>query len=97
LDGVPRRVTWGIRAWRTSSEALDELKIAFGLVKDDYKARGVDLPIPLAYKSFRVSFNVRLDKRLHKALVIEAHTVGVSLNHLVGQRLLTNSPVHMYA
>ena len=36
----------------TSDEAVSELSVAFGLVKDDYKIRGVDLPMPLAHKSF---------------------------------------------
>jgi predicted HicB family RNase H-like nuclease len=81
----------------TSDEAVNELKVAFGLVKKDYKKRGVELPIPLARKAFSGSFNVRVDKRLHKALVFEAHSAGVSLNHLVAQRLTIASPVHMYA
>jgi hypothetical protein len=33
------------------------------------------------------SFNVRIDRRVHRALAIEATQAGVSLNALVAQRL----------
>ncbi len=38
-------------------------------------------------KEYSGQFNVRLDRRLHRALAIEAAQAGLSLNALVSQKL----------
>lgn len=71
----------------TPEEALHELEQAWALMKEDYRASGEPIPVAPARKSYSGSFNVRIDKRVHRDLAEEAALAGVSLNALVAQKL----------
>ncbi|HEX2200411.1 MAG TPA: toxin-antitoxin system HicB family antitoxin, partial [Gammaproteobacteria bacterium] len=45
------------------------------------------VPVAPARREYSGQFNVRIDKRLHRVLAIEAAQAGVSLNALVAQKL----------
>jgi predicted HicB family RNase H-like nuclease len=71
----------------TPEQAIEELKIAWEGVQQSYLKRGEPIPIAPSKKSYSGQFNVRIDKRLHRALAVEASQAGVSLNALVAQKL----------
>jgi len=75
----------------TPENALEELKTAWELMKESYIKNNQPLPVAPSQKSYSGQFNVRLDRRLHKALAIEAARFGVSLNALVSQKLQQSS------
>ena len=68
-------------------EALKELDIAWSEVKQSYITKGEEIPQSIANKRFSGQFNVRIDKRIHKKLAMEAVRSGISLNALVSQKL----------
>ncbi len=77
-----------ISAAGTSAElALNELATAWKLVKADLRADKEPIPIAPALKQYSGQFNVRVDKRLHRDLAMEAARYGLSLNALVAQKL----------
>ena len=67
--------------------ALKELEAAWGLVKEQYAAEGKPVPVAPARRRFGGVFQVRIDKRIHRELAIEAERSGVSLNALVAEKL----------
>ena len=67
--------------------ALKELKIAWEGVKKSYRKNKEPVPIAPSKKSYSGQFNVRIDKRIHRALAMEAAQAGVSLNALIANRL----------
>lgn len=67
--------------------ALEELATAWDLVKRSYRAAKEPIPVAPARKEYSGQFNVRIDRRLHRALAVEAAQAGVSLNALVSQKL----------
>lgn len=69
----------------TPEKALEELDIVWQMYKDSLAEAGESLAAPDAQYSGQLS--VRIDKRVHKALVAEAHRAGISLNALVAQKL----------
>jgi predicted HicB family RNase H-like nuclease len=71
----------------TPEEALNELAQAWTGVRESYEKRGEGVPIAPARREYSGSFNVRIDRRLHRALAIEAAQAGLS-NALVAQRLV---------
>lgn len=71
----------------TPEEALDELYEAWEGLKECYCADCEEIPIAPSRKEYSGSFNIRIDKRVHRALAIEAARAGVSLNALVSQKL----------
>ncbi|MBN2689463.1 MAG: type II toxin-antitoxin system HicB family antitoxin [Gammaproteobacteria bacterium] len=75
----------------TAEEALAELKVAWEAAKESYKKHGEKIPVAPSQKKYSGHFNVRVDKRLHKQLAMEAAMAGISLNALIVQRLLKNS------
>ena len=78
----------GVSAFGDAPEAaLDELAVAWEGVKESYRTRGEDVPMAPAHKQYSGQFNVRIDKRLHRALAIEAAKAGISLNAMVAQKL----------
>ena len=78
----------GISAFGQSAEiALKELDVAWAAAKESYEARGVEIPSAPARRQFHGVFQVRIDKRIHRALAIEAERAGVSLNALVAEKL----------
>ena len=71
----------------TAEEAINELKVAWEAMKISYKKHGEDIPLAPTRKEYSGQFNVRIDKRIHRALAVEAIRFGVSLNALVAQKL----------
>lgn len=71
----------------SSEEALSALAEAWGLVKESCIARGEKPPVAPSKKKYSGQFNVRIDKRIHRALAMEAARNGLSLNALVAQKL----------
>ncbi len=71
----------------TAEGALNELSIAWEGVKDSYRKHGEDIPVAPSRREYSGQFNVRIDKRVHRALAMEAARVGLSLNALVAQKL----------
>ena len=80
----------------TPEEALRELKVAWDLMKESYEDRQETLPLAPSRKDYSGQFNVRIDKRVHKALAVEAARVGISLNALVAQKLSQSTEVQSY-
>jgi predicted HicB family RNase H-like nuclease len=68
-------------------EALEELAAAWEGVKESYRKRGESIPIAPARKEYSGQFNMRIDRRLHRALAIEAVQAGVTLHAIVSQKL----------
>lgn len=68
-------------------QALHELETAWEGVKESYQKHGEPVPVAPSRKEYSGQFNVRIDRRLHRALAIEAAKAGVSLNAIVSQKL----------
>ena len=71
----------------TPEKALKELDIAWAAARESYAARGLEIPAAPARRQYHGIFQVRIDRRVHRALAIEAERAGVSLNALVAQKL----------
>jgi len=71
----------------TPEKALSELSIAWELVKEQYAEEGKPVPVAPSRREYGGIFQVRIDKRIHRELAIEAERSGVSLNALVAQKL----------
>src|SRR3989344_3786804 len=71
----------------TTEEALAELKIAWEGMKASYRKHNEHIRVAPTRKEYSGCFNVRVDRRIHRALAIEAARAGVSLNALVSQKL----------
>ena len=71
----------------TPDGAVKELKEAWEGVKESYLEAGEVIPVSPAKKNYSGQFNVRIDKRVHRALAVEAAQAGISLNALVAQKL----------
>ena len=77
-----------VSAFSDSPEkAVEELCVAWEGVKESYRKHGEPVPVAPSNKNYSGQFNVRIDKRLHLALAVEAAQAGVSLNALVAQKL----------
>lgn len=68
-------------------KALKELEVAWQLVKESYAKEGKPVPVAPARREFGGVFQVRIDKRVHRDLAIEAERSGLTLNALVAQKL----------
>jgi predicted HicB family RNase H-like nuclease len=71
----------------TIEEAVAQLEAAWSLVKESYQEEGKPIPVAPAKRQFSGQFNVRIDRRVHRALAIEAERAGLTLNALVAQKL----------
>ena len=71
----------------TPEQALEELHTAWEGVKESCMKHNDPIPIAPAQKEYSGRFNVRIDRRIHKALAMEAAQAGISLNALVSQKL----------
>ena len=71
----------------TPEKALDELEIAWDLTKESYRKHGEEVPRAPSRRNYSGQFNVRIDRRVHRALAIEAARAGLTLNALVSQKL----------
>lgn len=72
---------------KSPEEALCEQEAAWQGVKYAYTEDGKPVPVTPTRKEYSGQFNVRIDRRLHRSLAIEAARAGVSLNALVAQKL----------
>ena len=80
-------------------DALYELKEAWEATKESYVNHKEPLPVAPTKKDYSGQFNVRIDKRVHRALAVEAARAGVSLNALVAQKLslsVRNPPLQKF-
>ena len=78
----------GISAFAdTPGEALAELAEAWEGTKESYRAHNEPIPMAPARREYSGQFNVRIDKRLHRRLAMEAVRAGISMNALVAQKL----------
>ena len=71
----------------TPEEALKELETAWEGVKESYTKHDEPVPVAPARKQYSGQFNVRIDRRLHRSLAMEAAGAGISMNALVAQKL----------
>jgi predicted HicB family RNase H-like nuclease len=71
----------------TPEKALSELATAWRLVKEAYEREGGPVPVPPLRREYSGQFNVRIDKRVHRKLAIEAERNGLTLNALVAKKL----------
>jgi len=78
----------------SAEEALKELSIAWTAMKASYRKHKQKIPVAPAKKEYSGQFNIRIDKRIHRALAMEAAQVGVSLNALVAQALAHHAKLH---
>src|SRR5271170_8270146 len=56
----------------TPQKAVNELRVAWRGVKQSYRKHGEPIPVAPKRKIYSGLFNVRIDKRLHRALAVEA-------------------------
>ncbi len=56
-------------------------------MKESYISHNQSIPLASARKEYSGQFNVRVDKRIHRALVLEALRAKISFNALVSQKL----------
>ena len=71
-------------------EAIAELNIAWEAYKESCTQHNEPIPQAPRQKEYSGTFNVRIDKRIHRDLAIEAALAGISLNALVAQKLATS-------
>ena len=75
----------------TPDKALLGLAEAWEGVKESYQKHKKPIPLAPSQKQYSGRFNIRIDKRVHKSLVMEASQAGLSLNALVSQKLALSS------
>ncbi|WP_253307672.1 MULTISPECIES: toxin-antitoxin system HicB family antitoxin [unclassified Rickettsia] len=68
-------------------KALQELQEAWKVMKESYLSHNNPIPLAPARKGYSGQFNIRIDKRIHRALTLEATKAKISLNALVAQKL----------
>jgi predicted HicB family RNase H-like nuclease len=74
----------------TPEGALDGIRKVVAEAVADLLASGESVPEPLSEHRYSGEFRVRIPPTLHRALVIEAAELGVSLNRLASLKLSTN-------
>jgi predicted HicB family RNase H-like nuclease len=72
---------------KSPEDALTELSEAWEGVKESYRKNKETIPVAPSRKIYSGQFNVRIDRRVHRALAIEAAKAGVSLNAIVARKL----------
>ena len=77
----------------TPTEALVELKEAWELMKECYRADGVSVPKAPSREGYEGPVNVPVDAQLYHALANEAAEARISLYSLVAQKLKSTGPV----
>jgi len=78
---------------KTSEKALRELEIARDGAMESYRKHNKSIPVAPARKKYSGQFNVRIGRKLHRALMIEAAREGISLNALIAKRLIHASRI----
>jgi predicted HicB family RNase H-like nuclease len=79
LEGIPDLITF-------EGASVEELKTAFQEAVSDYKEL-CEKTGRNSKRSFKGSFNVRIDPKLHELAFIKATKEGLSLNQFVQQTL----------
>lgn len=83
-----------ISAFGKSAEgALQELEAAWEGIKRIHLEDGTPVPVAPTRREYSGQFNVRIDRRLHRALAVEAAQAGITLNALVAQKLTRDTHV----
>ena len=77
----------------TPTEALNELKTAWELMKGCYREDGEPIPKAPSRNGYDGPFNVPVDAQLYYTLADEAAKAGISLYTLVTQKLKSTKPV----
>ncbi len=54
-------------------------------MKEDYVASGEEIPLAPSRKQYTGTFNVRIDKRIHRDLAVEAAQAGVMVSQKLAQ------------
>jgi predicted HicB family RNase H-like nuclease len=83
-------VKYGSAFGDSSEQALAELETGWQLTKESYAANDEEIPVAPSRRKYSGQFNIRVDKRVHRALAIEAARAGVSLNALISKKLSEN-------
>ena len=71
----------------TEEEAIKEVKVAASLWLAAAKKAKRPIPEPIIEKTFKARFPLRIPEDLRRRLELEAKRKGVSLNHLILQRI----------
>lgn len=71
----------------TPERALAEFREAWTAVQAAYVADGQSVPPAPSRRRYSGQFNVRIDRRVHRALAIEAAKAGLTFNALIAQTL----------
>jgi predicted RNase H-like HicB family nuclease/predicted RNA binding protein YcfA (HicA-like mRNA interferase family) len=71
----------------TEEEAIKEVKVAASLWLAAAKKAKRPIPEPIVEKTFKARFPLRIPEDLRRRLELEAKRKGVSLNHLILQRI----------
>lgn len=79
------------------TNAIEELKVAWEETKQSYKEHNEPIPIAPSRKEYSGQFNVRIDKRLHRQLALEAVDAGICLNALIAQKLASSINIENYS
>lgn len=78
----------GISAFGDTPEAaLAELEKAWYLAKKSYEESGESIPVAPLHREYSGQFNVRIGRKVHRTLAMQAAREGVSLNSLVSRLL----------
>ena len=77
----------------TPTEALDELKIAWELMKECYQIDGEPIPQAPSRNGYEGPFNVPIDAQLYQTLANEATKAGMSFYTFVAQKLKSTEPI----
>jgi predicted HicB family RNase H-like nuclease len=80
IEGIDDLVTF-------EGHSVDELVSAFSEAVEDYICLCSQMKKPVQ-KSYKGSFNVRIDPELHKKAAILSSSKGISLNELVEEAIL---------
>lgn len=76
----------------TQQAALQEITNVVGLVLEDLRESGEDIPAPFSKKHFSGKLNLRMPEYLHRHLAMEASQQGISLNQWINLKLSVNAP-----
>jgi len=78
----------GISAFGDTPEAaLAELEKAWRLAKKSYEENSESIPVAPSCREYSGQFNVRIGRKVHRSLAVQAAREGVSLNALVSRLL----------
>lgn len=76
----------------TARQAIEDIEKVVRDVVDEMVADEETLPASLTDRQYSGNFMVRTSPALHGRLIVEANEQGVSMNHLVVQKLAGRNP-----